>query len=702
MKKPSDAATLRVVVATGVASVVTQLLTIREFLTQFQGNEIVIALILFNWLILGGLGTLLARIRVSRSRKPRAEMLGWLSMALCVLAAGQLLAIRLLRDMVFTHGVSVGFYPTFLFSFLSIAPYCVLLGFVLPYSLFVLRADMPAYPGARIYIFDNIGDIGGGALFSFALVFWTTPLTALFLAHLPLLLSIYWLFAPDRRNHARVWIAAVLTLAILGTTVGFEKMSLAPSEGRLVYYRETRYGRITVHRDQDQLTLFEDGVPVLSSQNLSLAEETIHYPLSQLDDVRQVLLIAAEGGVMSELDKYPIQTIDYVELDPAVANVQFDFNLIQKIEGLNVIHQDGRAFLAQSKKAYDAIIVNLPEPDTFQINRFYTDGFFRLAAEHLSEGGVLSFSMQGFDNFLAEPQRMKLSSLYNTAKARFEQVRLLPGQKVFFLCRNRDLDLDIPAALERRRIPTAYISGYFYGNLSAERIDRLNSLMDPSIPSNTDTAPYLMRMMFSQWFAKFQTSPAGFFLVLAAVTAVFLTRLSREEVVLFSTGSMTMGCEILVIFAFQIYFGYIYLQIGLIITVFLAGLLPGAWLGNRFHQRGKPLLMLADVVLVVCLALFILAIAYIADRLPVAFYLMFGFMISLACGFQFPVVLYLIGSDNRAATRSFSADLIGAACGTLLTSVILIPYAGILWAAAGLIGIKLISLTLIGTSRDGS
>jgi spermidine synthase len=344
----------------------------------------------------------------------------------------------------------------------------------------------------------------------------------------------------------------------------------------------------------------------------------------------------------------------------------------------------------------------LPEPNTFQINRFYTDGFFKLASHRLAEGGVLSFSMQGFDNFLAEPQRLKLSSLYNTAAAYFEHVLLLPGQHVFFLCSNRKLSPDIPAALEKKGIPTAYISGFFYGNLTPERIDRLNSLMDPSTPLNRDTSPYLMRLMFSQWFAKFQTSPAGFFLVLAVFTAIYLVRVSREELVLFATGSLTMGSEILVIFAFQIYFGYIYLQIGIIITVFLAGLLPGAWYGQRLRHHGKPILVLTEVLLIACLVLFILGITCVADRLPVAFYLMFGFVISLACGFQFPVVLHLKGSGSQAAARSFSADLIGAACGTLLTSVVLIPYAGILWTAAGLIGIKLVSLVLIGTSRRSS
>ena len=687
------------VIATGISSVVTQLLTIREFLTQFQGNEIVIALILFNWLILGGIGTLLARVLVKHSRNATPDILAWLSLVLSAVAVLQILAIRGLRDVVFIHGSSVGFYATLLFSFLTIAPYCLLLGFVLPYSLFVLRTDSADYSAARIYITDNMGDICGGALFSFVLVFWVHPLTALFLAHLPLLVSIYLLFAHSRRHRPMVLTAVVLVAVIQAGSIGLEQFSLAPAEGRLVYYRDTRYGRLAVHQDQEQFTLFEDGVPVISSQNLSLAEETIHYPLSQLDAIQQVLLISAQGGVMAELEKYPIQSVDYVELNPAAAAVQFRFGMIKKIKGLKVIHQDARAYLSQTKKIYHAIIVNLPEPNTFQINRFYTDGFFEMAGRHLAPDGILSFSMQGFDNYLAEPQRQKLSSLFNTAGTHFKNVLLLPGQKVFFLCSNSELNTNIPAVLEQKGITTAYISGFFYGNLTRERIHRLNNQLDSATAKNTDNSPYLMRLMFSQWFAKFQTSPVVFFLVIGILSLIYLVRVSKEEFVLFSTGCMTMGSEILVIFAFQIYFGYIYLQIGIIVTVFLAGLLPGAWLGNRLHHRGKRILTLTDGFLIVILAVFILAVVNFADQLPVAFYLSFGFAVSLACGFQFPVALYLRGSGNTAATRSFSADLIGAAWGTLLTSVVLIPYGGILWAAAGLIGIKLISLILIGTSR---
>ena len=169
MKNKNERAILRVVIATGISSVVTQLLIIREFLAQFQGNEFVVALILFNWLFLGGVGTILAHWITRRWWQPTAGRLGWLSLLLAVLPALQILGIRELRDVFFIHGTSVGFYPTLAYTFFTIAPYGLVLGFVLPYSLFVIRTEIPDFPGTSIYITDNIGDVSGGALFSFAL-----------------------------------------------------------------------------------------------------------------------------------------------------------------------------------------------------------------------------------------------------------------------------------------------------------------------------------------------------------------------------------------------------------------------------------------------------------------------------------------------------------------------------------------------------
>jgi spermidine synthase len=277
----------------------------------------------------------------------------------------------------------------------------------------------------------------------------------------------------------------------------------------------------------------------------------------------------------------------------------------------------------------------------------------------------------------------------------------LPGQKIWFLCSNRPLSVDIPARLKKKGIVTSYIRGYFHGNLTKERIDYLSALIDPHTPKNLDRSPHLIRLMFTQWFTKFGTSPTLFIISTLLMSGMYFLWISKEEFVLFSTGCINMGSEVLVIFSFQIFFGYIYLQIGLIITVFLVGLLPGAWIGERIQHQGKKILILTDLALILFLIGFIIAVFFIGDHIPVFLFLIFGLMVSVACGCQFPVALHLRGSDTKAVRRIFSADLMGAAFGVLFTSLVMLPYFGVLWAAGSLILLKLFCILVMGTRSFG-
>jgi spermidine synthase len=679
------------IVATGVSAVVAQLLLIREFLALFRGNEFVIALILFNWLFLGGCGTLLARMTSGRGGS--RPLLAWLSLALISLSVLQIPLIRFLREALFIHGASVGFYPTFAFILATMLPYCLLVGFLLPYALFVLRREAPGYPGTMAYMADILGDVGGGALFTFVLVYLVTPLQAQVLAGLPLLLGTVLLFAGRARWG---WLCrSLLVLPLFGAALYWEHPSLARPEGELVHYQESRYGRIEVYRDRGQYTLFRDGLPAFSDQNRSRAEEVIHYPLAQLERVGRVLLIGPESGMLEEVARYGPSEVDWVELDPALSETELRYGLITKIGNLRQIHQDGRAWLAASDRRYDAIIMNLPEPDTFQVNRFFTAEFFAVVRRHLAPGGVFSLGMEGYDNLLGAAQRHKLSSVYNTAGQYFAHRLLLPGGSVYLLCRDQPLKVDIPARLAARGITTTYIGNYFAGDLTPERLNYLKGELEQDAPLNTDLKPQLMRLMFEQWFARFQTSPLWFYAGLGVGLAVYLSQLRRVEFALFSTGFTVMASESLVIFAFQIYYGYIYSQIGLIVTVFLAGLLPGAWWGGRL--TGPPLRFMAwaDLGLLALLGIFLLLLSVVKGVLPVAVLLGFGFAMSLLCGGQLAAALRNGGGENSAVTRVFSADLLGAAAGILLTSVVLIPLTGIVTAILALMALKLCSLLLV-------
>ncbi|MGC9323876.1 MAG: hypothetical protein ACP5G0_03915 [Desulfomonilia bacterium] len=695
MKRSDERIILLIVVATGISSVVSQLLYVREFLTQFEGNEYVISMILFDWLILGGIGTLLARYRAGSSAAVRTATLGWLSVLIAVLPSLGIFFLRIGRDIIFIHGASVGFYATFAFTFVMTAPYAVLIGFVLPYSLFVLRAGSSGYPGARVYMVDALGDTLGGALFSLILVNLLTPFESLLFINCVLLVVSTSLLIREVHSKRLIIVAVCGVLCVNLGAVCIEENTISQGKGKLVQYKESRFGRIVVTRDSELYTLFVDGMPVTSSSNTILAEEAIHYPLSQLETPQEILLISSVGGMMGEIEKYSPRRVDYVQLDPELARAEFDFGILQNIEGLNLITEDARAYLMRTTKRYDAIVMNVPEPETFQINRFYTEEFFVRARSCLYPGGIVSFSIEGFDSYVSEPLRKKISCLYRTASESFSSVVIVPGQRLYFLCSESALTLDIPGRLDARGISTRYIEHYYHGDVSQVRRDLVNRSIDPGAPINRDESPYLMRLMFDSWFAKHAATPYAFYSALGIFIALYLLYISRAEFVLFSTGFTTMGSEVLVIFVFQIVFGYIYLKLGFIITVFLLGLLPGAFFGERIRTKTAPVLALSDGLIAVVLAILVIFIQGSGQYLPETFFYGVALCVSVLCGFQFPVALSFQGGDNPAAIKSFSADLIGAATGVLVVSVLLIPYLGIIHATVGLILLKVLSILIV-------
>ncbi len=702
MKRNTEKALSGLIVATGISSVVSQLLIIREYLTQFQGNEYVIALIFFAWLLLGGLGSYTAGLITNRFLKAAAGKLVLFSLLAAALPVVELMTIRLARDFVFTPGVSTGFYATFTFILVTLGPYGFLIGFVLPYTLSVLRSLSPGYPGTKVYILDNIGDCTGGALFSFVLIYLVSPLQAVMFSGMVLALAAISLELNTSKLTFKTTGAVLATVSVLAAGLYWEIPSLSTKAGRMEWYQESRYGRIAVIKNREQVTIFADGVPLTNNLDVASAEAAVHYPMSQTEKPGNILIISAVGGMLKELAKYHPTSVDYVELNPEIADAQFRFNLLEKIDGLEVISKDGRTYLSETVKKYDVVIVNISDPETFQANRFYTEEFYRLVKEHLNPVGVLGFSIEGYANYISEPKLKIISSLYQTVKQHFKNVLILPGDRVFFICSDGRIDNDIPARLQHKGIPTDYVSGYFYGNVTAERIAGLKRQLRPASSLNKDTSPYLMRLMFSRWFEKFATSPKWLYIVLAAVLGLYFIKISKEEYLLFSTGFMTMGSEITVIFACQIFFGYIYSQISLIVTIFLAGLLPGALLGQKLSWKlGKGAVkgMLITDGLLICMCL-LLALIILPDNAQPDIWpiLLFGFCVSVLCGCQFPLALKSGGEDDRKMSFAFAADLTGAACGALLTSVLLIPYLGLGGTLMTLIGLKLSSIivTLIG------
>jgi len=688
------------IIGTGITSVTTQLLTIREFLTQFHGNEITISLVLFCWLLLTGLGSLTAKA-VKRSN---LGIYALLTLTIAVLPLLQIIMIREFREICFTHGASPGFYPIFLYILITISPYCLLTGFILPYAQKVLNDNYYPFTSGDLYLTDSIGDIIGGILFSFVLVYWLKPFPTIALTSAVLILISFLILISSQRNI--LLLIALISASLFyyySTNSHFEKSSLASQYGDIVDYVESPYGRIVISKEGTQHTFWESGLPLYSDSNIINSEEKVHYPLCQLDQVENVLLVSGGlGETLAEVSKYHPTHVDYVEIDPYLTDSALKLGIIKKAPFLEIMNTDGRHYIKKTERKYDAIIIDLPDPDTFQINRFFTSEFFSLTKKALKKDGVLSVSIEYSPNYLSDIRKKKLSTIYNTARMHFQNVIVLPGNEAYFLCRDGELWSDIPARLKLKAIKTSYIEAFYYGNVTTERIKQLEENIDRNEYINTDFEPRLMNIMFQEWFTKYSTSPKYFLFALSALTLIYLISMRKEEYILFSTGLATMGVEMLIVFTFQVIYGYIYLKIGAIVTAFLLGLLPGAMMGNLWKRNNSFKLMLSEMLLLSLLILFFVWAAYLKTELHPLYFLAFCFSFSFLCGFQFPVVTNIIGEKSSPVAGCLAADLCGASLGTLATGTILIPLLGIQSAVIFLILIKLSSsmiMMLIGEKR---
>ena len=138
-----------------------------------------------------------------------------------------------------------------------------------------------------------------------------------------------------------------------------------------------------------------DGIMMANEKDEFIYHEMIiHTPMSVHPDVKHVLVIGGgDGGSVRELTKYPsIQSIDMVEIDERVViGCQSYFPVTTtgfKDPRVHFFFEDGLAFVKNSSKIYDLIIVDSTDPvgpgEGLFSKEFY-DNCFRI----LSLDGIL-------------------------------------------------------------------------------------------------------------------------------------------------------------------------------------------------------------------------------------------------------------------------------------------------------------------------
>lgn len=669
----------------------TQLVSMREMLGAFWGNEMTLGLVLSHWLLLSGIGAWLGR-QTDRLPKPSR----WLCLGLCLMAVlppAQVFLLRVLRDVIFVRGAVPDVPSTVGVIFLYLSPYCLLTGFLLPLMAAALAKTHAEPPSAadvgRVYLADSLGSIAGGVLFSFVLARWLDHFNLLlFPATYNLLLA--GLLAQRFAHRALAILAGVLwvTMLCLLPVAGLDRLSTSLQyPGQIILARiHSPYGRLVVTERDGQVNFYENGQPLLSSQQIESVEETVHYALAQRPPARRVLLVGGGvAGTAREIAKHGVTSITYVELDPAVVEAGRRFlPAALDLPSLHIVTTDARGFIRDTDERFEAVILDAPDPATTQINRWYTTEFFAEVKRVLAPGGVVSLGLGRYENVMSQPLARLLASMHRTLRQSFSRILMIPGGRVYFIASDQPLDADIAGELEARRITTRLVKRHYVAAMmTPDRLDDLARAIAEPARVNRDFHPALYYYYWVHWLDRFPGRLWLWALVPLAGLAVYVARLRGASLVLFAAGFAASTLELVLLLAFQVMYGSLYYQVGTIVTLFMAGLAVGAHLASRPSLRGRRRLG----VWAWTTGLYACALPAILSgldhwqwiggfRVPILIPLL-AFGLAVLVGLQFVTASQRVFAGVAATSaRVYLADYVGAGAGAWLV-ICLLPFAGV-------------------------
>jgi len=707
----------------GLSSMIAQIIIIRELITVFYGNELSLGVILASWLFWVGIGSSLLGRFVDKL-KPKEQILSNIQLGTSLILPLNIFFIRNIKAALnIPTGKIIGFMPMFLGAFLSLSVICMILGFTftLISKLSSKKSKAPASTIGHVYLLEGLGASIGGLIYSFFLIQLLTPFQNIFIVGgLNVLTSLLF----NKNILQLLYLTALSFIFIFNWPLNLEnytrKLQFRPFE--IVESTDSIYGNITVTKTFKEFGFYENGLLLFTSSDLLTSEESVHYAMLEHPLPKKILLIGGGvGGAFEEALKHPIEKVDYVELDPMIIKLAKKHLGLIKDKRINIINKDGRSFVKNSRDKYDVIILNLADPYTAILNRFYSLEFFREVKKILSPDGVFSFSLTSSENYLNPEQAHYLASIYNTLKKEFQDIKVLPGDSAIFLASNKAdlLTYNVKAlinTLKKRNIDTKFVREYYLPfKLDPSRIKyMINSLKkykDAKI--NRDFRPVGYFYHASLWMTLFHAGKGilpyvekiNIALILSIIIALFLLvfliqKLKRPSfkmpVVLSigTTGMSEISFQIIVILAFQFLYGYMYYRIGVILTSFMIGLVLGALSINRVLDRIKNETSLyLKTQAFICVYPLILPVIFmyiakinllrpdIGEGLQVSF-MFLPIIAGFIGGFQFPLANKICLKSSRDVGKTtgllYGVDLFGACIGGLLVGILFIPLVGII------------------------
>ncbi|MDD5281459.1 MAG: hypothetical protein PHC37_02180 [Candidatus Omnitrophica bacterium] len=745
----------------GFTAMAAQIVILRELLIVFYGNEISIGFILGSWLIWGAVGSWLLG-RFADKAKSRLSLFSICQLVLSLLLIFSIPVIRLIKHYFgLAPGEIIGFMPMVISSFLVLAPICMLLGFMfsLGCRVYQTKSSEMAENIGMVYAWESIGAMFGGALSSFIFIRLLNSINICVILGLLNILSAICLRRMLRKSRMGALFTSALMVIFFAALVlwfykGWDNLDeyLRKKQWQGYQILETKnsiYGNIMVTKRDSQYSFFNNGLHLYSLPDKLTSEEAVHFVLLEHNNPQNLLLVGGGiGGLVAEMLRQPVKSIDYLELDPVIIEMAATYLPAKEYEPLrnakvSIYNLDGRFFIKSTHKKYDCVITHLGDPYTAQVNRYYTVEFFKEVKNILNEGGVFSFALSSSESYVSPELGEYLRSVYLGLKKVFKDVLVIPGDTAYFLACDKTgiltYDYNILMSREKERnLDLKYVREYYlFSKLSPRLLAYTEGLLlqEGHVKLNRDFQPstYYYNMAF--WAARLGDSffrkvlkAVSFKKVLYAIFGIcFLIILAglikingsndfykyAGLMALMATGFSAMAIQIIILLAFQIIYGYVFYKIGFLLTVFMAGLAIGSFLMTIFMRQFKGainvlmrtsfLFCMLSLGLPVFFSWLLLSNKEIVSELGVnIIFPLLSVAAGLLAGVQFPLVnkIYLGNKQEKGqiAGLTYGVDLAGSCLGAFLTGIFLIPILGIVWSclAIAVINFSVLIMLILG------
>ncbi len=606
-----------------------QILIFREIMLITSGNEFSIGLVFFIWFIAGSLGSFIGKRLTSK------KLFLFFTLYPFVFIIS-LILLKLNRIIINPgQGQLINLWSMLWFS-------CVTLGIVSLFGEICLILGYRYFKSdsfVKVYYFDSLGHMCAGIVFTYILISFFS--SSVIYSIILIIFSITHLFLSVWENKKSYILFSIIILVFAlfashtANKLTEKNWKLFNKSFSLKDHTDTHYSNLALLSYGGINNLYVNGNLALTYPEDITIQSEIWTSICQIPFSKKtkVALIGGGGTDLVFFFSKSIPGIEIADIEIDKKEIEFihkhysRYNELTEQKNIEFIYKDGRSFLQEAKRKFNIISLHTGDPNTLLVNRYYTQEFFNSIKNCLEKDGIFTFSLSSSENYQGTFMTKLNKSIYKSLKHSFQNIIVSPGDSnTFFASNSSYLTNEAQTLSERYQAMNLPLNPHFShyqfqmtfpkwkkGKVIAKLEKDLNNESE-----NRDYKPNSIAYSLLNWFdmlnpafRKFVSKIDFFYYLFFYFILPFIVILSLNNGYIRIFRKIDTFCQIffisfagivfdlLAIFIYQLNFGTLYSDVGILTAAFMLGLI----ISIKIFSKAGQIHLVYGISLLTCVLL---------------------------------------------------------------------------------------------------